>query len=56
MKILVLLIFVGLIIMSMSVLFFLFTLKNRDIEHVEQLSIMPLDSEEENGTNSDRIQ
>ncbi|MCB0327527.1 MAG: cbb3-type cytochrome oxidase assembly protein CcoS [Bdellovibrionales bacterium] len=54
MNILVLLIFIGLVIMALGLVFFLFSIKNQDFEHGEQLSIMPLE-EEEHGTDSNSV-
>lgn len=46
MSVLIFLIFVGLVVMVLTAVFFMFTLKNGEYEHIEETSLMPMDEED----------
>ena len=46
MKVLFLLIFISLVLVLLSVVLFVFSVKNEDFEHELQLSLQPLEEEE----------
>lgn len=45
MNILILLIFIGIIFVLAAILFFLKSVKNKDFEHIEELSLLPLEED-----------
>lgn len=46
MNILIVLVFISMILVMASVLFFYFTVRNRDIAHADQMSLLPLEEEQ----------
>lgn len=46
MNVLMLLIFISVVMVLMAVAFFLFSLKNQDFDHSEQLSLKPLEEDQ----------
>lgn len=45
MNVLILLIFISLILAALAVVFFVFSVRNQDLDHATQLSLKPLEEE-----------